>query len=73
MLCVVKRVPCRVLEARMSPVMDGRVVSRPLLHERQPRAATYLPHLGRCRITRTCLVALLMQARPQHHPIPVTS
>jgi hypothetical protein len=28
MLCVVKRVPCRVLEAKMSPVMDGRVVSR---------------------------------------------
>jgi hypothetical protein len=28
MLCVVKRVPYRVLEARMSPVMDGRVVSR---------------------------------------------
>jgi hypothetical protein len=24
----VKHVPCRVLEARMSPVMDGRVVSR---------------------------------------------
>jgi hypothetical protein len=28
MLCVVKRVPCRVLEARMSPMMDGRFVSR---------------------------------------------
>jgi hypothetical protein len=26
-LCVVKRVPCHVLEARTSPVMDGPVVS----------------------------------------------
>jgi hypothetical protein len=30
MLRAVKRVPCRVLETRMSPVMDGRVVSRGL-------------------------------------------
>jgi hypothetical protein len=28
MLCAVKRVPCRVLGARVSLVMDGRVVSR---------------------------------------------
>jgi hypothetical protein len=27
-LRAVKHVPCRVLEARMSPVMDGRVMSR---------------------------------------------
>jgi hypothetical protein len=26
-LCVEERVPCHVLEARASPVMDGRVVS----------------------------------------------
>jgi hypothetical protein len=30
LLSVVKRVPCHVLETRMSPVMDGRVVSRGL-------------------------------------------
>jgi hypothetical protein len=30
MLCAVKRVPYHVLEAWMSPVMDGRVVSRGL-------------------------------------------
>jgi hypothetical protein len=28
MLCAVKHVPCRALGARVSPVMDGRVVSR---------------------------------------------
>jgi hypothetical protein len=30
MLRAVNRVPCHVLETRMSPVMDGRVVSRGL-------------------------------------------
>jgi hypothetical protein len=64
-LRAVKRVPCHVLETRMSHVMDGRVMSRGLLlHARQPRAATWLPSHGHFRITSTWRVAPL--SMPYH-------
>jgi hypothetical protein len=69
----VKRVPCRVLEARMSPVMDGRDVSRGHCFtngnpELQPSSLPWMmPHHQ--YMPRSALKHTL----PHRHPMSVTS